>query len=348
MEFNPNATGVKDAGIFSLPFTYKNSQLILLPVPWEVTTSYGNGTSYGPKSIYECSSQIDLTHLDAGPVYKRGMFWEDSQHDAWLKLNDEYKPQAIRVKESLERGEELSPELKKSVIGINKASDMIHEQVYQASKKILADGKILGTVGGDHSSPLGAIRATSEKHHQEMTVIHIDAHADLRDAYQGYKHSHASIMRNVMEDDLAPQKLIQLGIRDFCQEELDYIQNNPQKVKTYFDRDLNRMMAQGKNWHQVCEDILKNIPTEKIYFSVDIDGFNPTLCPNTGTPVPGGLEFFHMTELIYFLLQKRKKLVGFDLCEVTPDSPTDLDCWDGNVGSRVLYNLCCYTLFSNV
>lgn len=345
MDFNPNATGVKGAGIFSLPFEYKNSKLILLPIPWEVTTSYGSGTSYGPSSIYECSSQIDLTHLDTGSVYQHGIYWMDEEHDRWLKLNDIYKPQALKIKETLESGDELTPDLQKSLTAINKAGTDLHEEIYLCAKKILADGKILGTVGGDHSSPLGSICATSEKYNGDLTVIHIDAHADLRNAYQGYKHSHASIMRNVMEDKLAPKKLIQLGIRDFCQEELDYINSNT-NIKTYFDRDLHRMLSQGKNWHQVCADILQNISTKNVYFSVDIDGFNPTLCPNTGTPVPGGLEFFHMTELIHFLQQHGKKLVGFDLCEVTPNSPTDLNCWDGNVGSRVLYNLCCYTLHS--
>lgn len=347
MSFNPNATGVKDAGVFSLPFNYKNSKLILLPVPWEVTTSYGSGTSYGPSSIYECSSQIDLAHLDTGPVYEKGIFWHNQNHDQWLKLNDEYKPLALKIKTALESGEKLPTDLVKAQAAINIAGDKIHNEIYQQAKSILADGKILGTVGGDHSSPLGSIRATCEKYKNQITVIHIDAHADLRNSYQGYKHSHASIMRNVMEDSLAPSQLIQLGIRDFCQEELEYIQSKD-NIKTFFDRDLQRMASQGQSWHQVCAVILKHVPTENVYFSVDIDGFNPTLCPNTGTPVPGGLEFFQMTELIYFLKENGKKLVGFDLCEVTPNSPTDLDCWDGNVGSRVLYNLCCYTLHSFV
>lgn len=346
MSFNPNATGVKDSGIFSLPYTYEQSKLILLPVPWEVTTSYGSGTSYGPASIYECSSQIDLAHLDTENAYQKGIFWQDKNLKKWHQLSRKLKPKALAIKKSLESGKKLTPQQKKEQEQINSLGEKFHKEVESAAKKILSEKKLLGTVGGDHSSPFGSICATSEFYKKDLTIIHIDAHADLRSSYQGYKHSHASILRNVMEDVQSPKKLIQLGIRDFCDEELEFIRSR-KDIKTYFDRDLSRLLSNGKSWLQICENILQEIPTQNVYFSVDIDGFNPTLCPNTGTPVPGGLEFFQFTELLNNLLKAKKKIVGFDLCEVTPDSPRQLDCWDGNVGSRVLYNLCCYCLQSN-
>lgn len=345
MTFDPNATGVADAGIFALPFTKKESELVIFPVPWEVTTSYGSGTSNGPASMYVCSRQIDLTHLDTGDVYERGIFWDEAKSKSWKKLNDQLKPWAKKITKHLESGKPLKGELAKMQKTINEKGEKLHREVYETAKALLNEGKLVGLVGGDHSSPYGAIQAVSEKHKGDFTIIHIDAHADLRNSYQGYKHSHASIMRNVMESENAPKKMIQLGIRDFCQEEVDF--QKEKNITCFFDRDVKRRMFKGESWHSICQSILEQIPTEKIYFSFDIDGLNPSLCKNTGTPVPGGLEFEQATELMNYLITHKKKLIGFDLCEVTPDSPKDLDCWDGNVGSRMLYNLSCYTLFSN-
>lgn len=346
MKFDPNATGIPSAGIFALPFSKEESDLVLLPVPWEVTTSYGSGTSLGPESIYVCSRQIDLTHMDTGTAYERGIFWDDSLAKPWKELNNTLKAQAKKITAELETGNELAGEFLKMQKNINEQGDKVHREVYQAAKNLLDQGKMVGLVGGDHSAPFGAIQAVSEKHKGDFTIIHIDAHADLRKSYQGYNHSHASIMRNVMESPLKPKKLIQLGIRDFCPEEFQFIEERPD-ITTFFDRDTKRRQFKGDSWHAICKDILAEIPTEKIYFSFDIDGLNPSLCSNTGTPVPGGLEFEQATELMNYLISNKKKLIGFDLCEVTPDGPDQLDCWDGNVGSRMLYNLCCYALYSN-
>ena len=319
--------------------------MVIFPVPWEVTTSYGAGTSNGPASRLVCSSQIDLTHLDTGAVYERGIYWDEAKSKAWKKLNDQLKPMAKKITKQLESGKPLKGEFLKMQKTINEKGEKLHQEVYQTAKALLAEGKLVGMVRGAHSAPYDAIQAVSEKHKGDVTIIHIDAHADLRNSYQGYKHSHASIMRNVMESQNPPKKLIQLGIRDFCQEEMDFMAEYD--ISCFYDRDVKRRMFKGESWYSICQSILEQIPTEKIYFSFDIDGLNPSLCKNTGTPVPGGLEFEQATELMNYLITHKKKLIGFDLCEVTPDSPKDLDCWDGNVGSRLLYNLSCYTLFSN-
>lgn len=345
MKFDPNATGVASAGIFGLPFSFEESQLVLLPVPWEVTTSYGSGTSLGPDAVYECSRQIDVTHADTDTAYQKGIFWHNKNQEAWKALNNQLKPMAIKIKNNLEQGNELVGGFLQMQEQINRQGAEFHESVYKTSKEILAQNKILGVVGGDHSSPFGAIRALSEKYNKDFTIIHIDAHADLRLAYQGYEYSHASIMRNVMEHGLVT-KLIQIGIRDYCPEEAEYIDSR-KDIHTYYDRHTKRRLAQGESWLSICEEILKKIPTKNVYFSFDIDGLNPALCPHTGTPVPGGLDYDHAIELFNFIYKNKKNIVGFDLCEVSPANPEELDGWDGNVGSRILYNLCCYTLASN-
>lgn len=344
MSFDPNSTAVADAGIFGFPFTKEDAKLILIPIPWEVTTSYGAGTSLGPASVYECSRQIDVMHPDTGTAYEKGIFWWEDGAARIKQLNDEYKPFAKKITAALESGAAIPADLVAVQNKINMASHKINKDLYEKTMNLLREGKAVGVVGGDHSSPLGAIQATIDFYNNDVSVLHIDAHADLRNAYQGYKHSHASIMRNVMDGAHPPRNLVQVGIRDYCPEENDYIQSH-QRVTTYFDRDLKRSLNKGNSWADNCAAILASLESENVYISFDIDGLDPSLCPSTGTPVPGGMYYDQICDLLNTLITSNKRIVGFDLCEVTPIDSATLDCWDGNVGARVLYNLCCYTLF---
>jgi len=342
--FDPNATAVAGAGIFGFPFTKENAKLILIPIPWEVTTSYGAGTSMGPASIFECSRQIDVMHPDTGKAYEKGIYWWEEGAAQIKQLNDEFKPIAKKITTYLEKGEDIPGELLTQQNKINMASHKLNKELYEKTMDLLKTKKVVGVLGGDHSSPLGAIQATIDFYKQDVSVLHIDAHADLRSAYQGYKHSHASIMRNVMEGAQPPKNLVQVGIRDYCPEENDFIESR-KNISTYFDRYLKRSLNQGTTWAEHCSQIVSNLESDNVYVSLDIDGLDPSLCPSTGTPVPGGLYYDQLCDLLNTIVSANKKIVGFDLCEVTPESPAQLDCWDGNVGARVLYNLCCYTLF---
>lgn len=344
MTFDPNATAVADAGIFGFPFSKEEAKLILIPIPWEVTTSYGSGTSLGPASIFECSRQIDVMHPDTGKSYEIGIYWWEEDAAKIKQLNDEYKPFAKKITAALESGDKIPEDLIAMQNKINMASHKLNKDLYEKTITLLKNKKVVGIVGGDHSSPLGAIQATIDYYNNDVSVLHIDAHADLRNAYQGYKHSHASIMRNVMDGAHPPKNLVQVGIRDYCPEENDYIQNN-QKITTYFDRDLKRSLNKGNSWADNCAAIVASLSSDNVYVSFDIDGLDPSLCPSTGTPVPGGMYYDQVVDLLNTLVNSNKKIVGFDLCEVTPTDIHSLDCWDGNVGARVLYNLCCYTLF---
>lgn len=342
--FDPNATAVADAGIFGFPFTKDNAKLILIPIPWEVTTSYGSGTSLGPASIFECSRQIDVMHPDTGTSYEKGIYWWEQDAAHIKQLNDELKPIAKKITACLEKGDDIPADLLTSQNKINMTSHKLNKDLYEKTMALLKEKKAVGVVGGDHSSPLGAIQATIDFYKQDISILHIDAHADLRNAYQGYKHSHASIMRNVMEGAQPPKNLVQVGIRDYCPEENDFIESQ-KNITTYFDRTLKRSLNQGTSWAENCSQIISNLKSDNVYVSLDIDGLDPSLCPSTGTPVPGGLYYDQLCDLLNAIVSSKKRIVGFDLCEVTPEDPANLDCWDGNVGARVLYNLCCYTLF---
>jgi agmatinase len=191
---------------------------------------------------------------------------------------------------------------------------------------------MVGLLGGDHSTPLGFLRALSEKY-ERFGILQIDAHADLRKAYEGFTYSHASIMYNALKLP-SVSRLIQVGIRDFCEEEQDVINRSRGRISTFFDEDLKAWRYKGETWDALCNSIIKELPAN-VYISFDIDGLDPKLCPNTGTPVAGGLEFQEAIYLIKKVAQSRK-IIGFDLCEVAPGQ----NDWDANVGARLLYNLC--------
>jgi agmatinase len=211
--------------------------------------------------------------------------------------------------------------------------------VYGAVKKQLDQNKLVGMVGGEHSSVFGGIKAILERSPQ-TGILQIDAHADLRKSFEGFEYSHASIMYNVMTK-LPAQKLIQVGIRDLCQEEYD-MSAHDERICTFYDQILADKKLSGTPWSKLCAEIVSTLPKE-VYISFDIDGLDPKLCPHTGTPVPGGLSFQEALLLLKTLVTSGKKIVGFDLNEVSPGK----DEWDGNVGARILFKLCGWMLKSN-
>jgi len=199
----------------------------------------------------------------------------------------------------------------------------------------------VGLLGGDHSTPFGYIKAIAERY-PDFGILQIDAHCDLRDAYEGFVYSHASIMFNVLKEIDSVKKIVQVGIRDFCDEELDFIQKSDGKIVTFFDKVIKERQYEGETWKSIVDDIVAQLP-ENIFISFDIDGMDPKLCPHTGTPVPGGFE----TEQVFYLLKKvkeaGKKIIGFDLNEVGVSNNE----WDENVGSRILYKLCSLIITTN-
>lgn len=343
-QFDPSQTISSEFGIFGIPVKEEEAKLILLPVPWEVTTSYGQGASNGPRIVRQASEQIDLFDLETGKAYEAGYFMREIPEDLEAK-NKKMKARAqelIQMKTDLVDDKAKEDKILKEV---NTACDEMSEWVYQQSKEILSQGKYLGLVGGDHSSPYGSIRAVSEKCKGDFGVLHIDAHADLRVAYQGFKQSHASIMYNVMSSDFKPKKLVQVGIRDFSEDEYNYIQNNPKTVRTFFDLENKRRQLEGATWAQICKDIAAELP-QNVYVSFDIDGLDPALCPSTGTPVAGGLSLSEVFYLFRTVVESGRKIVGFDVNEVSSGENEESE-WDGNVGARVLYKLCGWTIVSN-
>ena len=328
--FDPNGPGIKN-NLFGLPFTKENAKVVVIPIPWEVTVSYRAGTALGPEAILNASSQIDLFHREIKDIWKMGITMFPVS-DKIYGENKILRALAESHIQSLENG--IESEANKIVTDkINEACENLNIYIKNSCTQLLREGKLVGILGGDHSTPLGFLRALSERY-DRFGILQIDAHADLRKAYEGFQYSHGSIMYNALKLP-AVGRIVQVGIRDFCEEEMQMMQRAAGRVKTFFDLDIKEAHYRGKSWAAQCDDIIKELP-DLIYISFDIDGLNPKLCPHTGTPVPGGFELEQLSYLLKQIVKSGKKIIGFDLCEVAPGD----DEWDANVGARTLWELC--------
>lgn len=332
-DFDPNDLSQPNGSYFALPYTIEDSQLVIVSAPYDVTTSYNAGSSKAPDAIIDASTQIDLYDIEYKNSYEKGI--------ATLPLNDDMLSDSVEIRKYAEKviaHLELGGSLQEKTIAkylakVNESSIMVNDYIYNNALEQLNAGRKVALVGGDHSTPFGLIKAIAQKH-SDFGILHIDAHADLRQAYEGFTYSHASIMYNVLKEIEQVSRLVQVGVRDFCQNEYDLITSD-NRIKTFFDANIAERKFEGENWSNICSDIVDSLP-QNVYISFDIDGLHPAFCPGTGTPVPGGLEYNEAMYLIKKLSRSGRHIVGFDVNEV---SPVDGNQWDANVGARVLYKL---------
>lgn len=333
--FNPDENGLLDHGVFGLPFDVKESEMVLVPIPWEATVSYGSGSSNGPRAILEASQQIDLYDPIYPEGWKDGIAMQEISKDIFIK-NKNTKEKVKKYLNKYTSGK-IDKKLQNE---INRECSLINDKVEKLTSKLLEENKIVGVVGGDHSVPLGYLKSLSTKY-KNFGVLHIDAHLDLRPAYEGLEYSHASIFYNALKIKNI-SKFVQVGIRDFSEIENKIVQNEKERILVFTDYEIRKDIFNGKTWSNKCDEIIKELPND-VYISFDIDGLMPYLSPNTGTPVLGGFSLDEIVFLLEKIIKSGKKIIGFDLCEVSPGQNGD---WDGNVGARVLYKLCLLALRS--
>lgn len=339
--FDANGIGQLNDGMFGLPFSLGECETVLIPVPWEVTVSYGGGTAQGPQAILEASYQVDLHDPLLKDAWKLGIGM-DEINAGLIEKSNQMRLSAESYIDALANGATPSdPELKRTAEAVREQCLALNSWVKDRALHFMNQGKTVGLVGGDHSTPLGMLQALAE-HHSNFAILQIDAHADLRNAYEGFEFSHASIMYNALKIKQV-EKLVQVGIRDYCAEEVDLIESSKGRIKTFFDRDIKYAQYNGDSWDRICNRIVAELP-QSIYLSFDIDGLDPKLCPNTGTPVAGGFE----TEQVLFLLEKivksGRRIIAFDLNEVSPG--TNGGDWDANVAARLLFRIANLVAFS--
>ncbi|WP_200977671.1 agmatinase family protein [Echinicola sp. 20G] len=331
--FDPN--GVASHGsIFGLPFDDESASLIIIPVPWEVTVSYAHGTAEGPAAVLQASAQVDLFQDDIVDAWTMGIHMLPIPEDIHISSTN-HRILAGNYIDWLENGKSKDEKERFLAVPdlIKKSCEKMNTWVYETAKNYLNQGKKVALLGGDHSTPLGLVKALSEKY-SSFGVLQIDAHADLRVAYEDFEFSHASIAHNFLK---IPQveKLVQVGIRDYCEDEAERAEDDD-RITTFYDHEIKDQLYEGRTWRSICDRIIASLPRE-VYVTIDIDGFDPKLCPNTGTPVPGGFELDQIMYLMKLIVKSGKKIVGFDLVEVAPGPGEDE--WDGNVGARILYRM---------
>ena len=325
--FDPDDAST-DEGLYGLS-PVPDPAVVVIPVPWEATVSYGRGTSSAPRAIELASHQVDLFDLEYGAVWKSGIGWADIGSDI-ERLNRRACETAAPVVEA--GGSAASPALMEAARRVDALSRQRDEVVRAAAAAALDAGQIPVVLGGDHSSPLGLLEAVAARH-PGVGVLHIDAHADLREAYMGFRSSHASIMTRVLELE-GVERLVGVGYRDLGHAEWQRICAEPDRICAFPDPTIAERLSAGDSWLDVVHEIIAKLPNI-VHISFDIDGLDPSLCPNTGTPVPGGLGFREAQVLLHEV-SKHRQVVSFDLCEVSPGHSSE---WDANVGARVLYKL---------
>jgi agmatinase len=337
--YDPSSVGVDNGNLLGLPFDYDSAQIIVFGIPWEVTVSYRAGTAAGPQAVLKASRQLDIFDFDYPDGWQHGIFMAEMPTLIEQK-NVEMRPLAQKIIEQLERGEPIAadPHLVDLLATINQASETVNQWLFDQAQTAMSQGKQVAVIGGDHSVPLGYLQALATRY-SNFGILHIDAHADLRDAYEGFQYSHASIMFNALQ---LPQitKIVQVGIRDLCHDEVNLIRQSQGRLVPYYDPMLKQQLYAGVTWIDLCKQMVAELP-QHVYISFDVDGLDPKLCPDTGTPVPGGLELEQTFCLFREVVNSGRQIIGFDLSEVGAAE------WDGNVGARAVYKLCNLMALSN-
>jgi len=333
MAFDPSAAARPDSGVFGLSHSEDEARVVLLPVPFEATASYHGGTSRGPEAILKASRQVDLFDVETGRPYLSGIHLLPSPRvvaDADTRARD-----AAGKVHAAGGAREDRPDLLAAIALVNAASNEVNRFVEGEVDRLIGAGKKVGVVGGEHAVSFGSIAAHARAF-PGLGVLHLDAHADLRRAYEGFEHSHASVFYNVMEEQPAVARLVQVGLRDVCEEEVRYAEASSGRIVPYHDALLASQRFEGETFGSQVRRIVAELPRE-VYLSFDIDALEPALCPHTGTPVPGGLTFQQAVGLVRGVVSSGRRIVGFDLVEVSPgEGPVSID---GDVGARLLYKI---------
>ncbi|MEP6512965.1 MAG: agmatinase family protein [Parafilimonas sp.] len=341
-KFNPNSPGNPNNTIFGLPFTEEEAQLIILPVPWEVTVSCGSGTARGPEYIFKASMQVDLFDADVPGGWKQGFYMRDIEKKILVK-SDYLRKEAELYINFITQEQDIQQNkfMDKSRKEINAGNKILNNWVYEQTKELLDKNKLVALLGGDHSTPFGFYKALAEKY-GSYGILQIDAHCDLRKSYENFTNSHASIMYNALEEIPQIERLVQAGVRDYCEEEWDYICSSNFRIVTYFDDTIKERLIEGETFKHIADEIVNHLP-KQVYFSFDVDGLDPKLCPHTGTPVFGGFQAEQVLYLFKKVVNSGRKLIGFDLVETGVGEGN----YDAMVSAKLLWKMCNLLIKSN-
>ncbi len=254
---------------------YQSSRFVVLPLPYQGTVTYGTGTASGPAAIIQASTQVELFDEELrGEFFQAGVFTAEPL--------DCQTP---------------SPE-------------RLQQRIASAAEKFLADGKFVLALGGEHSVSVALIKAAARRW-ADLSVLHLDAHADLRDTYQQNKYSHACVLRRLWELSIPTMSV---GVRSYSLQESLLVEASPERLVSA--REIAHARIRRAATRQWMDRVLAGL-SDTVYVTVDIDVFDPSQAPGTGTPEPGGLDWYEVTALLRRLAQK-KQVVSADIVEVIP------------------------------
>jgi agmatinase len=271
--------------------SYENSPVVILPVPFDATSTWIKGADRGPEAILEASANMELYDIETdSEVYLKGIFTSEPT------------------------SEKSSPE-------------KLAEEVRSMVRRFLDDGKFIVTIGGEHSVTIGAAQAYAEKV-PGLSVLQIDAHTDLRQEYEGSRYNHACVMARVRE--MCP--IVQVGIRSMDVVEKPYVA----KDRIFYAKDI---VGANPAW---IDEVIDKLDYN-VYVTIDLDGFDPSIMPATGTPEPGGLSYYDVINLMRKLIVK-KKLVGFDVVELCPNENNRASDF---LATKLIYQILSYRFASS-
>jgi agmatinase len=253
-------------GIEEIYSAYETSPIVVLPVPYDATSTWIRGADKGPDAILEASANMELYDIQ-------------TQKEVYLNGIHTAEP-----------------------VGLGDSPEVMVEEARAAVSGILADGKFPVIIGGNHSVSIGPIRACAA-HFGKITVLQLDAHTDLRPEYEDSPLSHASIMARAAE----VADIVQVGIRSMCTDELPYLQ--PERI--FYAHDIA-----GKNdWYETANRLIQG----PVYITIDLDVFDPSVVPSTGTPEPGGLVYYEVYRFLEYII-KNNQIIALDVVELCPNA----------------------------
>ncbi len=271
---------------------YKEAFFILIPAPMEMTVSYGHGTIKGPSAILEAVVQLETYDVEL-------------KKEAITKKVHTLKP--------------VKPDTSDPADYIQKLKVIV--------SKCVADGKVPVVLGGEHSLSYGVFKGITE-HKKDISILHFDAHLDLRDSYEDTKFSHAAVIRRMFDHANDFNNVVAVGIRSVSPEEIAYVNGN-KKHSVFYAHEF---------YKQNLSDKINSLLGKDLYITFDVDAFDPSIMPSTGTPEPGGLGWYEVLEILKKAMHGRN-VVGMDLVELAPDK---VNHYSQFTAAKLLYKMMAY------
>ena len=328
-DYDPDGPGLDNGNFLGLP-RVERPRVRFTAVPFDATVSFGEGTAGGPAAVLEASRQLDVCLEGLDEPWTLGFAWRQLDSPP-LRRNRDLRAIATDIIAALERGDALRSSQNAGYAQLEQSGARIAADLERAVGEDLDAGCLPVVVGGEHSVALGAYRACAKT--GDFGILQIDAHMDLRPAYEGFRYSHASVMHNALE---AAQltRLVQVGIRDYSPVEAARVAREAGRVVTFTDRRMQRHVLRGGHFAELAERIVAELP-KRVWVSLDVDGLEPALCAHTGTPVPGGLRYAEAQYLLQTVVASGREILGMDVVEVATEP------LEASVAARLAYDFAC-------